>query len=310
MYSLSQIKRGLEWTRESPKEPLRELNRIYYTYRTEPDYNRSGVDVLSEAWDTLIILDACRFDLFRDRHTLEGDLEQRISRGSHTSEFLRGNFTGRTIHDTVYTTASPMYRRFEASIGASFHNVIDVWDSDQWDDDVGTVLPQEMTDAALRSHDQYPEKRHIVHFMQPHYPFISSDIDDQERTFGGGDGEADFWRKRFRGQIDTDRSAVWDAYRANFDRVIPAVDRLVGSIDGRVVVTADHGNLIGERVGPFPIAEWGHPRGIHADPLVRVPWFVCQTGPRRTVCESAPVDQDIDDDDDTVSDRLSALGYV
>lgn len=309
MYSLSQIKRGLEWTRESPKEPVRELNRVYYNYRNGPGYNRSGVDVLSEDWDTLIILDACRFDLFRNRHTLDGELEQRISRGSHTSEFLWGNFAGRTLHDVVYTTASPMYRRFESSLDTSFHDMIEVWDSDRWNDDVGTVMPGEMVDAAVHSHEQYPEKRHVVHFMQPHYPFIESNIDDEERTFGGGNGEADFWRRRFRGQIDADRSAVWAAYRDNFDRVIAAVERLVGSIDGRVVVTADHGNLIGERIGPFPIVEWGHPRGIHVDPLVRVPWLVCQTSQRRTIRESPPVDQQTADED-AVSDRLGALGYV
>jgi hypothetical protein len=125
--------------------------------------------LMDEEWDALILLDGCRYDQFEALNVLPGELESRISLGSTTKEFLRENFAGETHWDTVYVTASPMYRTVE--MDDAFHDVVDVWQTD-WDEERQTVTPDAVMSAALKAREAYPDKRLFVHFMQPHYPFI------------------------------------------------------------------------------------------------------------------------------------------
>lgn len=230
MYSLDQIRKGVRWSLESPSLLFRELNHIYYTKRFGADYNRRGVDVIDEDWDTLVILDACRYELFSEENPIEGRLEKRISRGAHTSGFLRGNFDGRTLHNTVYTTASPQLQKRRDEIDVEFHAVNNVWDSERWDEEERTVLPDSMTDAGLEAHERYPDKRHIVHYIQPHYPFIGYDLDEGIRTVGE-DG-FDIWEQRIRGRIDVLPEEIWSAYRNNLRLAFDAVEKLIKNVDG------------------------------------------------------------------------------
>lgn len=121
-------------------------------------------------WDNCMILDGCRYDDFADRVHLPGTLEQRQSLASSTPEFLRANLDGRDLRDTVYVTANPTLRQI-GEINTTFHAVVDVWNTD-WDSDLCTVPPAPVTDRAIDAAKRYPNKRLIVHYLQPHYPFI------------------------------------------------------------------------------------------------------------------------------------------
>lgn len=91
-FSLQNIVRAVK----NPQLVARELNRLYFTrFYTKP-FNEDGVDVFTEDWDNLIILDACRYDMLESA-SIEGTLEHRISRGSNTVEFLFGNFTEKSL---------------------------------------------------------------------------------------------------------------------------------------------------------------------------------------------------------------------
>ena len=66
--------------------------------------------ILDEDWDNLIILDACRYDFFKEeieKRQIDGYLKKVISRGSHTLNFLKENFTEDYYNDIVYITANP-----------------------------------------------------------------------------------------------------------------------------------------------------------------------------------------------------------
>ena len=310
MYSLQQIRTGLAWGLESPSLLLREANRVYYRRRYGPGFYRPGVDVIREDWDTLVILDACRYDVFRGENAIPGTLESRTSRGSHTSEFLRGNFDGRALHDTVYTTASPQLESRRDEISVEFHAVNNVWETDRWDDQEGTVTPSKMTEAAVTAHEQYPEKRHIVHYIQPHYPFIGSDVDDSTRGINEQtESTYDVWEERIRDRIDATTEQLWSAYTRNLNLALDEVEKLCGAIDGRTVVSSDHGNMVGERASPIPIREWGHPYGIYTKQLLKVPWLVHESGQRRSITAEEPTA--VRDSDETeIKDRLEDLGYV
>ncbi len=307
MYSLDQIKTGIKWSIESPSLFFRELNRLYHKRRYGPGYNRTGIDVMDEDWDTLVILDACRYELFEQENTLSGQLSKRISRGSHTSEFLRGNFDGKTLHETVYTTASPQLEKRRDEIDVEFHAVENVWNGDRWDSEQRTVPPKAMTEAGIESHETYPRKRHIVHYIQPHYPFIGYDFDEEASTVG--QAGHDIWEQLIRGRANVAPETIWRAYRNNLKLVLNAVHQLLKHISGKTVVTSDHGNMIGERSAPLPINEWGHPPGIYNEELVSVPWLIVEGEPRREVQTDPPCDDFKTVEDDLIENRLDALGY-
>ena len=310
MYSLSQLRRGLSRGLSNPSFLGRELNRLYHRRGYTREYNTAGVDVMAEDWDTLVVLDACRYDLFEERSTLPGRLERRVSRGSHTREFLRGNFSGRTLEDTVYVSASPQLARLKDELDVTFHDVVDVWAEDGWDESVGTVRPETTTDYALQAHRDYPNKRIIVHYLQPHYPFLDADERLNVRTFGGEDDALDVWEALYQDHLDVPRELVREAYEHNFDAVVPSVERLLSAVDGTVVVTADHGNMLRERAKPVPVREWGHPPGIYTDALVSVPWLVVEGEQRRRITAEASTEPTESEATAVVQDRLAQLGYA
>lgn len=218
----------------------------------------TGIDVFDEDWDTLVLLDACRYDVFAEENTLDGSLASRIAQGRMSWEFMEANFVGRELHDTVYVTANPYVVNLDDGI---FHAIVDDPLTEHWDEEVETVRPENVTDVAIDVHKRYPKKRLIVHYMQPHTPYIGETgrkIDQQFSTKG-----FDRYRSIEVDERDDDRTSrtVWEgirggtldvdevkeAYRENLDIVIESTERLLSSVDGLSVVSSDHGEMFGER---------------------------------------------------------------
>ena len=316
--------------RESYDDPYWWRERVFEflvgPFHTNVYPGRGGsVRVMDEDWDTLVVLDACREDLFTERASVTDydDYRTVTSRGSTTREWVRQNFAGGDFGDTVYVTSNPYVSR---EAGDAFHELIECWMTD-FDDERKTVPPEAVVDAAKRAHEEYPDKRVIVHFMQPHHPFIG----ERELTFAGwqiegeshgGDGSdgtsADSepterqrpytpWDALWMGKVSKDD--LWDAYGDNLTLALDAVDDLLADIDGRVAITSDHGNMLGERTFPLPLRVYGHPKGIRNEELVEVPWAVTDVGPRRTI-RTGETRSVTDSDEDDLEDRLADLGYV
>lgn len=274
-------------------------------------YHGNGTRVMKEDWDSLLILDGCRYDMFTERIDLPGTLESRISLGSSSEEFMERNFVDEQFHDTVYVSANPFIPKLGLNEG-TFHAVVELLDD--WDEQLQTVRPDTVAEAAREAHEQYPNKRLIVHFMQPHTPFIGG---LGREMVGGGwtmdhDVEDDpgIW-DRLRDGEDVPLERVWEAYKENLDIVLEEVEPLLSDLNGKSVITADHGNLVGERLSPIPTRQkYGHPYGVHAEELVKVPWFVIQGSNRREISSDSPVESNDETvSDEELEDRLEALGY-
>ncbi|MDY6769866.1 MAG: hypothetical protein SVU88_02735 [Candidatus Nanohaloarchaea archaeon] len=307
MYSLSDLVKGLQ----NPKLAAREMNILYHSRLGRRPYHPDGVDVVAEDWDNLVILDACRYDVFEQYHTFEdGRLEHRISKACGTPVFLEANFGGRTLDDTVYVNCNPMFEDGE-KYDAQFFKVVNLWETD-WDDEERTVLPEVATERAIEVSQEFPDKRLIVHFDQPHQPFIPSEREYSRH--GPGKGDADegmhrsFWYKMMTGEMDLDRETIWNDYVANFEHALPAVKKLVDTLGGKTVITADHGNMIGERGYPIPVREWGHWGPQFYDPLVKVPWYVIDGERRDIVAEDVEEKEAVDGEE--VKKKLRDLGYA
>jgi hypothetical protein len=293
-------------------------------FRTVMDIRRRrAFDHYDAEWDNLLILDACRFDLFEQSADLPGELARRRSKGSATAEWLFRHFADRDAHDTVYVTANPMFRATEwvgADLGGTFHDVIDVSTGPFIED--GTTMPFHLATAAMSAASAYPNKRLLVHFMQPHHPFVGEfarerDLLDPEMRLRQFVEEGEM-RKQTRawrtwgaqvadGKLDVED--LWRAYRENLTLALPAVRDLLAALDGLTVVSSDHGNMLGERVRPFNERVWGHPMYYQTPELTDVPWLVVNADePRRETTVDPPIEREALNDD--LDARLAALGYV
>ena len=281
-------------------------------------------DFLESDWDYCLVLDACRYDVFSEVYDeyLDGTLEKRRSVGSSTPEWAYRNFTDN--HDIAYFSGNPFINDLgiplnELKWGAScdyewtasdhISQVFDVWKTG-WDDDLGTVPPEGITEA-FRDNPDAVEKaeRTVLHYMQPHAPYLSrgkgqklkqiqKGIRKQEEEAENGDAEADggtlasmsdTLRTNVESVLDgselAQKAGLWleldpadvmkngtqeaalGMYEENLRIVLEDIADLVDELDGKVVVTADHGEAFGEE------GVWEHHIETHIPPLIEVPWL-------------------------------------
>jgi len=286
----------------NPIIAAREFNRLYHHQIFIRNYNTNGIDVFAADWDNLIILDSCRYDVFADLNTLPGTLTKRKSRGTGTREFLHGNFRNRDLRDTVYVTANPQLYYHAEEINAELHDVLNVWQETGWDDKADTVRPETLTEYAQEYAEQYDNKRLVIHYLQPHRPFLgptAEDHPDLGSLFGAEDAA----------KPTVSRDVYWQAYEENLELTLPSIRDLMESLDGKTVVTADHGQVIGERLFPLPVRDYGHWSGNYIDELVSVPWLEYESGHRRRIVAEDPKTDADDVEDEIVLSRLRQLGY-
>lgn len=274
-----------------------------------------GCRLMEESWDTLLLLDAARAD--EVARLLEGtdwQCETRVSLGSATYEFAPNNFSDGPYLDTVYVTANPHIQR---TVGDQFHQIVNVW-KDAWTDP-GTVHPEAMTQAVREAREEYPHKRIIGHFMQPHVPYIgetaatfpeaaqrASIQHTRDELLGQGDAADVPNALQLLEQGRLSRDQVLAAYRESLELAWEEIEGLLETLPGRTVVSADHGEAFGE----FSIARlsriYGHPDETPAKPLVEVPWIV-ESGDRMEIREGDRGSETVEGD--VVEERLADLGY-
>jgi len=275
----------------------------------------SPTDIMAEDWDNLILLDACRYDIFKNVSGLEGRLESRISAGSMSKEFIEKMFTGRKLHDTIYITANPFFTDIDDDV---FHTIISTFD--EWDEERQTVMPQSMVDAVITANKQYPNKRIIAHFMQPHQPYIGdkaykirSEIEKKSENWGfnnpveeNKEDKISMFDAARHGDMNVSKEDIREAYCESLEITLENVVDLTEKIDGKTILSADHGELLGERVHLF--ARYGHPAELWRRELRIVPWFIINSAERRDTKTDPPEQYDTAKKED-IDERLRALGY-
>jgi len=275
---------------------------------------RGKIKLMEEKWDYLIILDACRYDYFKKVYEkyLRGRLRLALSPASATSEWLKKTFTGK-YEDVVYISANPYINSKGVDVVGFdarkyFHKIIDVWDFG-WNETVGTVPPQAVNQAAVAAAHAHPDKRLIIHYLQPHPPYIwlsnkapesilSPDklrfgmyllrnrilkqlwltLSGESRFYQGALAQRVVWTigNLFRSlpppPIDEalrkgGRRGLLRAYEYNVRIVLKHVAQLLSNLQGKIVITADHGELLGEK------NEYSHRPQHYVPHLVQVPYL-------------------------------------
>ena len=244
----------------------RELWRYIFEFYYKQLRANNGIYIVEENWDNLIILDACRYDVLGE--VLGREIDYRISRGSTTLEWFRENFVDDKYDDIVYVTANPWVSKVA---GDMFHKTIPVW-KDGWDEDLDTVHPKITTKYAKKAAKNYPDKRLIIHYLQPHAPYIvETDIPKRPMKY------------LEKGQLDP--LEVWNIYKQSLEATMPYVHELIDSLSGRTVISADHGELFGRKILFLTFA--AHPWGIRVPELIKVPWVVFESERHITTSEAS-----------------------
>jgi hypothetical protein len=287
-----------------------------------------GTNVYGREWDLLVVLDACRVDALQtvaSEFDFLNDVGSLWSVGSTSKEWYANTFQGPhpAAEKTALVSGNPWAENlFEAEVDWSYWTIISnsAWNGRATVDrllrrplptrddfeayvtvfedrggDCGTVAtPNRVTDAAIHTARHTDAERTIVHYMQPHAPYLQEL--DGNRLPALHQAPFDALRNG-----DASREDVWNAYLDNLRLVLRSVRVLLDNIDAdRVVITADHGELFGEWGLRTHIAACPHPA------LRRVPWATTSAVDRRTV-EPAPPEHVVDAD---IQDRLADLGYL
>jgi hypothetical protein len=264
--------------------------------RSSPLFEQ-GINVYEKEWDLLLILDACRVDAMEevaDEYSFLDTPGTMRSVASTSIEWMEKTFTDEyrdEIKNTIYVTANQHSSSISELPFLEFENVYDYG----WDDDVGTVPADVVTDVSIKAGRQYRDEydRMIVHYMQPHFPSIPKPI-------GHGNKFDNVWKGLMIGRGD--EADIWESYISNLRYVLDQVEVLLDNIEAdTVAISADHGNGIGE---------WGvyeHPVGIPIDCVKAVPWYISEASDKNI---KHPTVKRSGKSEDSTNKRLKSLGYL
>lgn len=108
--------------------------------------------------------------------------------------------------------------------------------------------------------------------------------------------------------IDVERSDIIEAYNETLSILLENVEEMIDFLDGKTVISADHGEFLGECPYLFSNRLYGHPEGRWISELRKVPWFIIDSNQRRTITAEPPDRYDSIDEEELDS-KLEALGY-
>lgn len=257
-------------------------------------------------WEVAVILDACRYDLAATRglkHPIGlGEPDRVFSAASNSADWIPrtfGRVTPEVLRKTAYITGNFYTDRLPET---SLAYLDEVWEY-AWDENKRCVPPRPLTDRTITAYRNDVADRYIVHYMQPHLPPIA-DVppyellrpSPEERS---GPKEQSAWERVKKGDIKED--VIRSAYRENLDPVLDEVSLLLENIDAsKVVITADHGNYLGEN------GKWGHPNFDLGSPVRHVPWWETTAKDEKT---HTPAEYETSKAVSSRDAQLRALGY-
>lgn len=282
-----------------------------------------GTNIYEREWDALIILDACRVDALRavePEYDWLDTIDSIWSVGSSSHEWTAKTFTTRycdEINRTGIVTANPYASKVFDDRSHPPHYYSTPFDLGKWqtvtrddfgysewcfqqihgyEDLFGSQPANHMTERAILAGREQDIDRLIVHYYQPHAPFLSDAVDTRELR------EVDYapYTACRRGELS--REELWENYLENLRYVLDSVELLLENLDAdRVAISADHGELMGE------LGEYGHPEGIPHPALKKVPWATT------TATDEGTYDPDpsvVYEDEYDAEERLRDLGYL
>jgi hypothetical protein len=265
---------------------------------------KEPTSIWNREWDLLVVLDACRagwLSAVSAEYQILSEVGSIYSVGSHSAEWINNTFSERyeeQIQNCTYVTANHHSKWMNPDRFARFEDVTN-YEAD------GKPLPAPpahvVSDQAIRVGRNTNWNKMIVHYMQPHKPFLTRGGERRDVSIAA---EWSTGYKMYRKVINGDltRNELERAFINNLRYVLYEVELLMENINApTVAITSDHGNALGERF------LWDHSRGINHPSVRRVPWAECSAEDRESI-EPAQY-HTIDKNNKQVEERLRQLGY-
>lgn len=235
--------------------------------------------IYNSEWNILVVLDACRYDVFKEKYGKMFNVEAVKSLGSCTVEWFKNTFD-KKIENSIYVSGNPYVNSYSVEVSRYkyraldfFDKIINVWDFG-WSQINGiyTVDPAEVYRYATIVSKLYPRSKIVVHFLQPHapYPMCSKFRKYFENRKNAPDLK--FWDAIRKGVLNITRSELKECYIRNLEWVMKYVLKLISKAKNKtVIITADHGEGFGEN------NIYNHPCGVKTIELTTVPWVRVET---------------------------------
>lgn len=309
---------------------VRELYALYLLpWMTATSYYPIGTNVFDLEWDILIVLDACRVDAMQavaSEYKFINDVESTYSVGSTSKEWMVNTFTeeyrdqiNRTTQisanawvDSVLTDevdygfwsptrgsfleSHPLFASMMSRPTLTQEDFAEFKSLSHLNEEYGVVPAETVTDHAIETARESPFDKMLIHYMQPHAPYLRNAI-QEERELTSTE-EDPFGELRSKGNKDE----IFNLYLDNLRYVLDSVELLLDNIDGeRVLITSDHGELFGE----FGISN--HIAGIPHPNLKKVPLVETSATDKRNY---TPEITNKSQENSSVEDRLENLGYL
>ena len=185
-------------------------------------------------WNYLIILDACRYDYLKSIW-IYNKVYKVKSPSSVTYRWLEKVFPDK--YPYYFYSANPFINSlnigtWDYNANEHFIKVIDL-SKFGWDNNYGTVLPETVYDYC-----QNAKLKSIIWFLQPHYPYISFKSKISYKEFISNKIVENFKSYSY--------NEIREGYIYNLKLVIPYILKLIKVLDKPIMITSDHGELLGE----------------------------------------------------------------
>ena len=252
-------------------------------------------------WRYLIVLDALRYDVFADICQERGwHAPLKLDTRCHCTSWWYRKYWSRQNNDVHLISASPVpfhkdmgwdaWRRFKSAIWADPAS-----ETVKGQPDLAAIWPEFQDrglsifepDFALRifATIKRPGERYLIHLMPPHLPFLGRlqgrPLFARLKLSGNSD------RHAYKAIQDYGRAGNWDEVQACYrENIEHALGRVLFSwglfLDGKTVITSDHGELIGDISPKDGKGVYHHSHDIKLENLWMtqrtVPWFEIRKG--------------------------------
>lgn len=308
--------------------------------------DENDINILKEDWDYLIILDACRYDFFKKCYRdffSGGVLKKATTPFTNTMEYLNGTFNEKYLDNVIYISSNPFINSImKVSHGGlyfcgknHFFEVVDVWDWG-WNKKLGTVLPEKVNEATIKSKKENKNKKFIIHYDQPHSPYISTGGDHTKQNLSILKKKKSLffrtlikirnimkniikndelmwkidsilglppvrWRRLFE---EFGKEGIRNAYEKDLNLVLKKVKELTENLPGKYIITADHGEMLGES------GRWGH--GYSYKECREIPWLIIKSkgAKKSNYKKMLKKNRKNKNFEEKIKERLESLGYL
>jgi len=253
--------------------------------------NNKRIDILKQDWKYFALIDGTRYDYFKEVYKEilgdKGYLLKAKCTSLGTPRWQKETF--KNCEDIIYLNTTINFdNRFPTH---TFFKVVNVWKKG-WSKEFGTTPAKAVNDAFIEQVKKHHDKRFIIHYMQPHTPFVtiggqpSNTIKkhlELERTenhkyLSNLMSESTAWTiKKWLGKkpnlpiekyfMEHGKQGLIDVYKNEIRLVLTHAKKLIDAYPGKWLLTADHGVRVGEK-GRFGQCH------IDVKEVREVPWMV------------------------------------